>query len=425
MKKIKILLALLITLTAVTAYLCGNACAANRISGNWGYTVDEEEGTAGIRNYIGSGNTSLTIPSSLGGYPVTWIAYGAFDDSDMSSVDTLTIPKSIRHIGLEEFDRFKNIRRINFNAEECSDVFDAFKTAGKSSGSLQVVFGPSVREIPHDCFANSYVSSVIISNGVKGIGVDAFRGCSKLTSVTIPKSVTYLYSEAFRNCKGLKKVTILNRNLDISAWCFNDCPSDMVIRCYRGGATARNAKELYKCRISYIDKLISSCKTNLSKTGFVYSGKVFTPAVTVKDGSVTLTKGTHYTVTYQKNKAVGTATVTVKSKGSSYYGTVKKTFTIKPKGTVIRKVAPISKGFAVAVKKQTVQTSGYQVQYALNRAFKNAVTKNLKGTKRTKAICKKLKAKKKYYVRVRTYKTVSGKKYYSTWSKVKAVTTKK
>lgn len=47
-----------------------------------------------------------------------------------------------------------------------------------------------------------------------------------------------------------------------------------------------------------------------------------------------------------------------------------------------------------------------------------------KGEKTNKNKVKKLKAKKKYYVRVRTYKTVKGKKVYSSWSKVKSIKTK-
>lgn len=68
---------------------------------------------------------------------------------------------------------------------------------------------------------------------------------------------------------------------------------------------------------------------------------------------------------------------------------------------------------------------GYQVQAATDKKFKkNKKTVTIKKQKTTKTTVKKLKAKKKYYVRVRTYKTVNGKKVYSAWSSVKNVKTK-
>lgn len=91
----------------------------------------------------------------------------------------------------------------------------------------------------------------------------------------------------------------------------------------------------------------------------------------------------------------------------------------------VSKPTAAKKGFTVKWKKVS-GVNGYEVQYALNSKFtKSKKTVNItKGTTVSKKITK-LKAKKKYYVRVRAYKTVSGKKYYSDWSKAKTVTTKK
>ena len=63
---------------------------------------------------------------------------------------------------------------------------------------------------------------------------------------------------------------------------------------------------------------------------------------------------------------------------------------------------------------------GYQLQYATNKKFtKGKKTKTVKGAKKTSVTIKKLKKNKKYFVRVRTYKIVNGKKVYSKWSKAK------
>ncbi len=80
-------------------------------------------------------------------------------------------------------------------------------------------------------------------------------------------------------------------------------------------------------------------------------------------------------------------------------------------------------------KRQSKQVTGYQVQYSINKKFKKGVkTSTIKKYKTTSKTISKLKSKKKYYVRVRTYKTVkiNGKstKLYSGWSKTKAVKVK-
>ncbi|MDE6635309.1 MAG: hypothetical protein K2K09_01730, partial [Lachnospiraceae bacterium] len=64
---------------------------------------------------------------------------------------------------------------------------------------------------------------------------------------------------------------------------------------------------------------------------------------------------------------------------------------------------------------------GYQIQYADNKKFNKAMTKKKAKKSKTQAVYGKLKAKKKYYVRVRTYKTISKKTYYSSWSGIKTV----
>ena len=96
----------------------------------------------------------------------------------------------------------------------------------------------------------------------------------------------------------------------------------------------------------------------------------------------------------------------------------------KPKSAKFKKVKSAKKAISVEWKK-VGGVKGYQIQVATDKKFKkNKKTVNIKKQKTTKTTVKKLKAKKKYYVRVRTYKIVNGKKVYSSWSKVKSVKTK-
>lgn len=154
----------------------------------------------------------------------------------------------------------------------------------------------------------------------------------------------------------------------------------------------------------------------------VYNGKAYKPAVKVYfKGS--LLSPSSYKVTYKNNKNPGKATVTVTGI-DAYRSSVSTTFTIRPKATYIKKLKKAKKAFTVKWKKQSTKVSGYQIQYCRKKSFKGAKTVTIKSKNTTSKKIKKLKRKKKYYVRIRTYKTVSGKRYYSTWSKVKAVKTK-
>ena len=168
----------------------------------------------------------------------------------------------------------------------------------------------------------------------------------------------------------------------------------------------------------------------LKATSLTYNGKVRTPKVIVNDRTgKTLVKNTDYTVSYAKGrKYVGKYAVKITFKGK-YSGTKTLYFTIKPKATSISSLKAGSKKFTVKWKKQATQTTGYQVQYSASSKFSKAKTVTVgKNTTVSKKISK-LSGKKKYYVRVRTYKTVkiNGKsiRIYSGWSKAKAVTTKK
>ncbi len=165
---------------------------------------------------------------------------------------------------------------------------------------------------------------------------------------------------------------------------------------------------------------ISSVK--LSKTKFTYSGKSIKPSVTVYDSEGKAIPDSAYTVSYANNKKIGTAKVTVSFSGD-YSGVKALSFTINPKGTRLTKLTAGKKKASVKwAKNKTV--SGYEIQYSLKKNMKSAKTKTAKKVKTTKLTVKKLKSKKVYYIRIRTYKTVGGRKYYSSWSKVKKVKTK-
>ncbi len=165
----------------------------------------------------------------------------------------------------------------------------------------------------------------------------------------------------------------------------------------------------------------------LSAAGYIYDGKAKKPAVTIRDSKGNkLKNGTDYKLTYARGrKNVGSYGITVKFLGK-YGGTAKKSFTINPRPTSLAKLTPKAKGMAVSWKKQPKQISGYEVAYSTSSKFAKKATKSVTVNKgKTAKTIARLKGKKRYYVRIRTYMSVKGKKYYSSWSKAKSVMTKK
>lgn len=150
-----------------------------------------------------------------------------------------------------------------------------------------------------------------------------------------------------------------------------------------------------------------------------YTGKAQTPSVTVKIGSKTLTKNTDYTVAYSNNTKTGKVTVTVTGTGN-YSGSKKVYFNIVPKKEAIVSVT------AVKTKKLTVKwtkdslASGYQIHYSRSKTFASGnVTSTVSNNAAYSKTLTGLKLGKTYYIQVRAYKVIDGKKAYGSWSSVK------
>ena len=128
--------------------------------------------------------------------------------------------------------------------------------------------------------------------------------------------------------------------------------------------------------------------------------------------------------TEKPTAAPTTSTITPNPSPTPNSATTAPKIVAKPKSAKFKKVKAAKKAVSVEWKKVS-GVKGYQIQVATDKKFKkNKKTVTVKKQKTTKTTVKKLKAKKKYYVRIRTYKIVNGKKVYSSWSKVKSVKTK-
>ncbi len=324
------------------------------------------------------------------------------------------------------------------------------------------------------------LKNVTIPKKITVIDHYVFAGCESLTIISIPENVKKIEHNAFDGCKNLKELKIYSRNCEIVSTCgigfestvygykgstaekfadevgakfvtmkekhshtyTNDCDA----KCNGCDAkrtpphsyksvkiTAANLKKdgnlTKKCKYCGDTKKITICKVKsikLSSAAITYNGKTKTPSVTVKDSNgKTLKKGTDYTVTYpRKRKSIGKYTVTVTFKGN-YSGTKKLTFEIVPAKVTLSKLTAGSKNLT-ATWKTVSGATGYEVVYSTSKKFTKKTTKTvtIKKAKTKKTTIKKLKKGKKYYVKVRAYKTVSGKKIYSAYSAVKSVKVK-
>ena len=229
----------------------------------------------------------------------------------------------------------------------------------------------------------------------------AYDGKAKTPSVTVKvgektlkKDTDYTVSYSNNTKVGTAKVTITGK-----------------------GNYTGSVSKTYSIKNNFKKATISGISTK------AFTGKNITQSITVKYNGKTLKNGTDYTVSYSNNKKIGTATVKITGKGS-YTGTIAKTFKINPAKQQIQKLTAKSKAFFVDWA-QKGSATGYEIQYATNSKFTSAKKVTITNNKTDKTTISKLSGKKKYYVRVRSYTTVKGTKYYGAWSSVKNVTTKK
>lgn len=376
-------------------------------------------------------NTAWYKSKSNGVVYVGKVAYKYKGDTD--KLKSVTIKKGTLRVNADCFYYCENLKTVNMPDSVISVGEDAFnytkwydaqangvvyigKVAygfkGAVPKSKSIVIKDGTLGIADKAFSNfeesdeRFVKSVTIPNTVKYVGYRAMYGCENLKSIVIPESVKTIKKQAFG-------YHFDSENTDNEYTVY----SNFKISCVKGSAGEKYAKN-NKISCTYLNSF-SKSTAKLSKTLYTYSGKAIKPAVTVKYGKTTLKNGTDYTVTYKNNKSAGKASAVIKGKGK-YTGTKTLTFSIRPKKQTT-KLTAANNAFKVSWKKDT-QATAYEIQYSAKSNFKGA--KKVVAAKKLTSKSIKGKNKTKYYVRVRAYKTVSGKKIYGAWSTVKSVTTR-
>ena len=197
-------------------------------SGYYTYTVSGGEATITKADTNNSG--SVTIPSSLGGYPVTKIGNSAF--KDCTKITKLTIPENIEDIGNQAFENCTYVTELYYNPTaklSFATASNSFVNIGKHTSGVTVYFGANVTAVPNNIFhtSSSEVHNIekVIFHGdkVETIGEGAFYGCTTLKEISIPSNVTKIDREAFRGCTGLTSIIIPEKVTDIGFYAFRDC----------------------------------------------------------------------------------------------------------------------------------------------------------------------------------------------------------
>lgn len=400
-------------------------------------TIANSVKSIGIYAFSGCDNlTAVNIPTSL-----TEIETAVF--SGCYKLKSITIPNNIQNIGERAFSNCSSLESIEIPDGIVCISTQAFKGC-------------------------SDLTNVHLPISVTTIEDSAFNYCENL------KEVWY---SGTKEQKSLIQIASNNDSLTDAKWYFNVCKgehtysTDCDESCNLCGATRKTthnyasatctkAKTCKVCgatsgsklghiyetttvkatttKNGKIEKKCSKCgyiaststtinkinSVKLSASTYTYNGKVKNATITVKDSAGKTISSKYYTVTYASGrKNVGTYKVTVKFRGN-YSGTKTLTFTITPVKTTVSRLTAGKKSLTVSIAKKSTQVTGYQIQYSTSKKFTSAKVKTISSYKSTKTTIKRLSAKKTYYVRVRTYKTVSGKKYYSAWSTYKYTKTK-
>ena len=321
--------------------------------------------------FSGSGLTSIVLPDGI-----TTLANGLFHDC--TELVSVTIPDGVTSIGARAFDNCRSLVSLTIPESVTSIGSYAFSNCGSLT---DITIPQGVTKIGTYTFSFcTQLSNVVLSDNITSIGTRAFDFCNQLTTVTIPQSVTSIGRYAFNGCRRLATVFYKGTEADWNS-----------IRIDAGNPPLTGAEIRYIsdhiCELTEVPAKASTCTDEGNNRYWICSvcGKVY------KD-------------------ALGKVETTIEAE----------TLPTKPAATTMAKVTG-SEGSFTATWNAQKNVNGYAVQYATNSSFATCRTLMVYGARTTSKTVNGLAAG-TYYVRVRTFKTVDGKKIYSLASPALTVT---
>lgn len=441
-----------------------------------------------VYTFVDSALTNIDIPDSVenitGAYEMTDLSAvtelnlpeglkilgnWSFGDSYLG-IKELTIPKGVKSVGYSAFSKCSKLENIDFGNVKFLSRLAFEGCSSLTSLDLTGITYISEKHWSATFYNCSNLKKITFNRSDKmyDIGESANRGNETIETVVIGNGINNINSRAFADCKNLETALISDSVENIADDAFENCDHLTII------CTTKSNAVLYAKRNNI------NCKTFkiLPVPDQKYTGEEIKPQLHVTVGEYEINQDKDYTVSYADNINPGTARAiaaglgdysiyastvkfsiireqqpqepqqpqkpshkhkytakTVKptyekagytlytcSCGYSYKGNTKAKLTV-PK-TSISKLTKKKKAFSVTWKKVSVAT-GYQLQYSTAKSFKTKKAVTVRGAKSVSKTVSKLKGNKTYYIRIRAYKAYKGRNYYSPWSSIKSVKTKK
>ena len=409
---------------------------------------------ANISEYAFSecGLTSITIPGSV-------ININGHAFSGCSNLTSIDLPESVWNIGEYAFSECgltsitipDSVTNIDDNAfMGCSSLKTVTISNGVTSIQPETFFGCSslssitipngVTIIDDNAFNGcSSLTNIIIPNSVQSIGEGAFWNCSKLTNVTIPDGVKNIGSCAFLGCSNLASVKIPNSVTNIEGSAFSDDQEKPVI------IITNNPYVINLCKSSsyeYFDNTAPTIKrlsgqngsdiwVNIEKredaTGYhikyANNSNMANPKEVMLNGKNALSKA----ISGLKNGKTYYVQVQIfkKTWNSTYWSKWSPVKSVKvaqtPYPTNVSKLSTYIGSHIKVDWPKTAGASGYHIKYADNSSMTGAKEVMVKGNSTFTKTLTGLKNGKTYYIKIQTYRTVSGKTYWSSWSQAKSI----
>jgi len=206
----------LFSVMIIAILLCCSTKVQAAQEGDYTYTITD--GEAKITGYTGVGG-DVTLPSALGGAPVTSIGESAF--GGFRVLTTISIPQGVKSIGKGAFACCSELTNISIPEGVTSIGDSAFAYCGKL---ISIAIPQGVTSIGYETFYEcSSLTSISILQGLTSIGVSAFYGCIGLTNIIIPEGVTSINDWAFYGCKGLTSISLSQGVTSIGEGAFSGC----------------------------------------------------------------------------------------------------------------------------------------------------------------------------------------------------------
>lgn len=448
-------------LNAATTAIGSSACR-NRVTLK---KVNLPNGIKEIGSYAFQDCTALNRIS----FPDTLTTIGQSAFQGCTELENVKLPDSITTMEMRVFSGCSGLKTVTL-PKNLIQIYPAmFRNC---TGLTEIKLPDQVTTIGDMAFYGcTALNHVQFSQNLGEVGKYAFFRCDGLKCISLPNSISKIWNSAFGFTGSSENSP--SRSLDFKIFCFSGSKAEEYAKEYglsydsettdhmhvfdvsKSGATltytCTYCQKTYKVtgnnnnnnnsnntNGSYQNKkaapgsngliydsqgktyiVYAPSRILLQTQKYVYNNKARKPGVIVRDVNGNDIAAEHYQVFYEKNKKVGKATVTVQFTGERYTGSMQASFEIVPKATVLTSLKASKTALTVKWKKTSSEISGYQIEYATNSKFSGAKKTLIKGTGIKQKKLKGLKSSKKYYVRIRAYKEVNGKKYYSAWSATK------